>query len=257
MVRTFLVAALVAVLTGLPGGAAPPPADAPGVEAPAPGKAKSGAAHVVSTLHDTRVAYEKDLKTTPLSEVLADLSKRYAITFVINPDAFPDGGVMSGEAKATRLPPARLDGMTLGSFLSVYLRGLSAPDVTYLVRDDRVEITSRTAARKEAGLDEAVAEAKGSNDPAEVARAKARLNLPLVCVAADNKPLGDVLTEMARVYGLNIVLDRAARDAAKTPLTVQLLNVPADTALQLLAGQAGMEVVRKGNTFTVVFGGGA
>ena len=89
----------------------------------------------------------------------------------------------------------------------------------------------------------------------EMIRAKARLNLPLVCVAGKEKPLSAVLNDLTTVYGLNIVVEPNARTAMKTPLTERLLNVPADTALELLAGQADLKVVRKGNTFRITSNG--
>jgi hypothetical protein len=161
------------------------------------------------------------------------------------------------DARAANLRATRLDGLTLGSFLDVYFRGLSIPDVTYLVREDRIEITSREAAQKEAGLPEAIEEAKTTGEPGEVVRAKARFNLPLVCVAVKDKPLGAVLKDLSRVYGLNVVVEPGAREALNAQLTERLLNVPADTALEVLAGQAGLSVVRKGNVFRITAGGGA
>ncbi|MDB5312344.1 MAG: hypothetical protein JWO38_6546, partial [Gemmataceae bacterium] len=95
-----------------------------------------------SALENTRVSYEKDLQTTPLSEVLADLATRYQITFVINKAAFTDTADQLPDAKATRLSATKLEGMTLGTFLDIYLRGLSVPQVTYMVRPDYIEITN-------------------------------------------------------------------------------------------------------------------
>jgi hypothetical protein len=48
---------------------------------------------------------------------------------------------------------------------------------------------------------------------------------------------------------------RVSYAATKTLLTERLLNVPADTALELLAAQVSMSVVRKGNTFRIMSNG--
>ncbi len=85
----------------------------------------------------------KDLKTTPLQEVLSDLSKRYEVTFVINRTALD--GLDEATARAERLGASSLNGLRLGTFLDVYLRGLSTPNVTYVVRPDYIEITSYDA----------------------------------------------------------------------------------------------------------------
>jgi tetratricopeptide (TPR) repeat protein len=85
----------------------------------------------------------KDLKNTPLSEVLTDLSKRYEVTFVINRSALE--GLDEATAKGDRLGASSLNGLRLGTFLDVYLRGLSTTNVTYVVRPDYIEITSYDA----------------------------------------------------------------------------------------------------------------
>ncbi|MDB5311755.1 MAG: hypothetical protein JWO38_5957 [Gemmataceae bacterium] len=255
MVRAFLLAAVTGGLLVVPGGAAAKPQPG-GEKAAGPGVVVTAEKNV-AVLQGVKVSYEKDLQTTPLSEALADLATRYQITFVINKAAFTDTADQLPDAKATRLSATKLEGMTLGTFLDIYLRGLSVPDVTYMVRPDHIEITTREAAQKEAGLMEAIDEAKAGGDPAELVRAKARLNLPLVCVAVESKPLGTVLNDLSRTYGLNIVVDSQIREGTKLMLTERLLNVPADTALGLLAGQAGLFVVRKGNTFRVTGSPGA
>jgi type II secretory pathway component GspD/PulD (secretin) len=245
MVRAILLVAVAVTVLAVPGGAGAKPAPAGPIE------------RTVSVLQSTRVDYEKDLTTTPLSEVLADLGQRYQVTFVINKAAFADAADQVPDAKATRLTATKLEGLRFGTYLDIYLRGLSVPDVTFLARPDYIEITTREMAHKEAGLLEAVEKAKTTGDPEELVGAKARLNLPLVCVATRDEPLGAVLTELSRVYGLNIVIDPSVREAVKVSPAVQLLNVPADTALELLTEQAGLRIVRRGNTFRVVPSGDA
>lgn len=258
MVRTLVVAVLAGGLLAVPGGttAARPQDKAGKTPADAKPAPAAGAARIVSLLQTGRVTdYPKDLQQTPFPEVLNDLGRRFEVTILVSKTAFENPAALD-DAKGSNLSAPRLDGLTLHAYLTAYLRGLSVPDATYLVRDDYIEITSLSAARKEAGLDEAM-EAVGE-DAAEAARVRARLTLPLVCVAADDAKLADVVRTLARVYGLNVTVDKAAQEAAgQAVLTERLLNVPADTALELLAGQAGLEVVRKGNTFRLGGGGGA
>src|SRR5690606_37498837 len=84
-----------------------------------------------SILEDQRVSYDKDLQTTPLPEVLGDLASRFQITFVINKTAFETPAALD-DARATNLGAPKLDGLALGTFLDIYLRGLAVPDVTYI-----------------------------------------------------------------------------------------------------------------------------
>lgn len=251
MARAFLVAALTAGLLTIPGGGAAKPADREKDDPPL-----ITVERLVRSLHTVRVTYDKDLTTTPFKEVRDDLSRVYRVTFVVNKTAFENPEALD-DARATKLSATRVDDFPLATFLGVYLRGLGVENVTYLVRPDHVEITTRAAAEKETGLLEALDEAKASGEPGELVRAKARLTMPLVCVAVENRALGAALADLSRVYGLNVVVEPGAREQMKTPLTERLLNVPADTALELLAGQAGLSVVRKGNTFRVTGGGGA
>jgi len=103
---------------------------------------------IQNTLENTRVSYEKDLQTTPLSEVLGDLATRYKLTFVINKTAI-EGSATLNDAKAEKLSATSLNGIALGTFLDIYLRGLTVPNVTYVVRPDYIEITSYDARLEE------------------------------------------------------------------------------------------------------------
>ena len=175
---------------------------------------------------------------------------------MVNKIAIGDRAATLDTAKAEQLSATKLEGLSLASFFEVYFRALPLYGITYLVRADHIEITTREAAQQEAGLLEAVDEAKESGEQGELVRAKARLSLPLVCVAVKDRPLATVLNDLSTAYGLNIVVEPGAQTMLKTPLTERLLNVPADTALELLAGQAGLKVVRKGNTFRITYNGG-
>jgi len=117
-----------------------------------------------------------------------------------------------------------------------------------MVRNDHIEILPRDAAMREAGL--AVPPRSDETGPPT-----GPITPPLVNVVVVEKTLPTVLTELARVYDLNVVVEaRVQKDLRGVVVTERLLNVPADTALELLAGQAGLSVVRKGNTFRVTAG---
>lgn len=193
---------------------------------------------IVAVLHDAKVSYEKDLRTTPFLEVLDDLEKMHRVKFIISATKF-GADVNVQQLKAEALSPKELNGMCLHAFLKAYLSALPLEDVTYAVRPDHIEITTKSAVREEAGLDESEAEQATPS----------RMNLPIVCLAVKEKPLSAVFDELRRVYGLNIVV--RGPDRSKTPITIQLLNVPADNALELIAEQAELGVVRKGNTFRI------
>src|SRR4051812_19054394 len=248
MVPRFVLAAVLAGgLVAVPGGAQEPkkePAAAP------------SAAKLVALLQTQRVSFDRIVETS-LFELLQALAGKYEVTFVIRDKLFKDAGVENFRELKPDLSATRLEGLTLHRLLTAVLTDLGG---TYLVRNDCIEIVPREFAQKEAGLEEAVQEAGAGAAAAPAIRAEYRTQLPLVCVAADKEPLADVLKTLARVYDLNVIVHPSARAAVKnTTVTEQLLNVPADTALELLADQpegGGLHVVRKGNTFLITVGPG-
>lgn len=249
--RFLVVVVLAAGLLAIPGGASGrgqnPGAD-PGGK-PVGVTPDANLVKIVTTLHTQWVTFEGDLNGTPLPELIHHLSKRYDINFVIRDETFREANV---EDRKPHLTVTRLDGMPLHRFLTLALGSMG---LVPLVRNDYVEILPRELALKEVGLVEAINEANLTGDPEAANKAQARLNLPLVNVVVKDQPLAAVLSELARVYDLNIVLDpRTQKDARGAVLSERMLNVPADTALELLAGQAGLTVVRKGNTFRVTAG---
>lgn len=232
MIRTFVLAVLVGGLVAIPAAKADDP---PRIKV----RSELTVEKILAALHSQKVTYEKNLADTPLFEILQDLAKRHDMTFIIMEERFNAAGLPNIRDAKPTFSATRIEGLTLSRFLNLVLTDMGA---VCLVRPDYLEITPREAALKEVGLTEAGAEA--------------RLNLPLVSLAAADQPLADVLTDLARSYGLNVVLDPQARQALKdVKVTEQLLNVPADTALELLAGQAGLMSVRKGNTFRITAGG--
>jgi hypothetical protein len=243
LVAAVLAAGLLAIPGGVPVQADPPkPGDAPA----------TGARKIVSILHNQRVTFDADLTQVSLSELLNTLAKKYEVNIVVREEAFREAGVEGVGDRKPQLGITRMGGLTLHRFLTLCLGTMGAVP---MVRDDYIEIVPREAALKEAGLIEAVHEANISGDPEAVNKAQARLGLPLVNVVVENQPLPAVFGELARVYDLNIVTDaRTQKDVRGVVLSERLLNVPADTALELLAGQAGLAVVRKGNTFRVTAG---
>jgi len=250
MVRMLLAAALIAApaATGQEQGK-----KAKGQ--PAANAGEDRTAKILAVLHGTRLPRDMNVNESPLMDTLLGLTKEHNVSFVIREDLFKEEGVANVMESKPMLKAARLEGMTAHRFLTVVLKETGA---TYLVRDGHIEIVPVSFAVKEAGLEEAVQEA-GSNaaDPAAAVHANYRLSLPLMSVVAKDRPLDEVVTELARAYELNVVISPAAREQMKqTLVNERLLNVPADTLLELLAGLASQDVTRKGNTFRIGLGGG-
>ena len=65
------------------------------------------------------------------------------------------------------------------------------------------------------------------------------------------KPLNEAVAKIAEMYDLTVVVSPQAGDAKTGFVTARLLNVPADKALELLALQCDLRVVRRGNAFLI------
>jgi hypothetical protein len=207
----------------------------------APPKVKPTAEAVLKALHESEVIIEGDLSTIPLFELTQYLSKRHGVGFVINEENFRAENVNDIKEKRPNLAaPQQLNGLTLHQLLSHVLESMNA---TYVIRNGGIEVvTVRYAAR----LSKAEVVTGGGEGGARTALAE-----PLVSVIVKEKPLNEVLAELAERYDLNVTLAPQAGDARTGFVTARLLNVPADRAVEYLALLADLRVVRQGNTFLV------
>jgi RNA polymerase sigma factor (sigma-70 family) len=177
----------------------------------------------------------EDARAT-LSDLLDQLSKRYNLTFDINEkafemDNFPDVA-RTEVCNPKPLPPMRT---TLSTVLHKILQRLPATSgATYLLRRDRIEITTELFVRAELGI------------PAN------RPLLPLVWDTLEDIPIAVALHQFANRTGYNIVVDPRIAEKLRTSTgIVELNNVPVDTAVRLVANMAGLSVVRLDNVLYV------
>lgn len=222
----------------------------------APPKYADTAEVIVERLHTGIWWYEKDLRTTPFPEVMEDFSRRHRIRVFINREAFPYEED-HWRPKASVLATDQMDGIVNARFLSNYLQALPVKGLTYLVRDDHIEITTEEVAEREAGLRSAVQQARMSRDSSRDAEIRQRRDLPLVSVASKSIPLSLILDGLTRAYGLAISIDdKLPQEVREMPISLRLLNVPADIALELIAEQARLHVQRKDRWFILRKGEG-
>jgi hypothetical protein len=184
-------------------------------------------------LLDSPVQYEglEDPKAT-LQDALEQLAKRFNLSFDINEHAFKATDIKEiGKfevASPNSIPAIRT---RLRTVLKKVL-GRVSPSVTYLIRDDHIEITTVQALRKEFFADR-------PDGPFP----------PLVSGTFEKVPLESALKELA--HAGNIVLDSRAAKEGQTPVTADLVNVPLDTAVRMLADMAGLQVVPLDNVLYV------
>src|SRR5207244_205306 len=118
---------------------------------------------------------------------------------------------------------------------------LESMGTTYLVKNNSIEIVPIAHAAK------ATKSATSEGEDGSV-----QLNEPLVSVVFKEKPLNEAVAKIAEMYDLTVIVSPQAGDAKTGFVTVRMLNTPADKALELLALQCDLRVVRRGAAFLQV-----
>lgn len=204
--------------------------------APKPAKKADPTEKVLDALAQTVVLPEgTNVNEVPLAELLHALGKRHAVNVVLNEDAFKATGQQTIREEKPTLGATGFDGMTVHQFLTAVLDGMAA---TYLVRNGAIEVVPVSHAAK-------ATKSATSEDEAS----RPRLNEPLVSAIFKEKPLNEAVAKIAEMYDLTVVVGPQAADAKAGFVTARLLNAPADKALELLALQCDLRVVRRGTAY--------
>src|SRR5206468_617092 len=85
-----------------------------------------------------------------------------------------------------------------------------------------------------------------TEDMAMLRQVRQRVNLDLTKVE-----LAAALKQLARETATNLILDSRTEKEAKQPVSIQLEDVPLETAVRLMAEMAGLKPVRVGNVLFV------
>ena len=125
------------------------------------------------------------------------------------------------------------------SLASVLRQTLAERNATYLVRKGHIELVPVFLAAKEAKV-------SGTDDDGTI-----RLSQPLVSAIYKEKPINEAFADLSEEYDLTIVLAPQAGDNKAGFVNARLLNVPADKAIEMLALQADLRVVKKGGSYFV------
>jgi hypothetical protein len=256
MVRTLVCLGLFAVCAALAGAwSAPPRSATKPANAPPAAKPLAKTLSLAEKLRkEVDFAGYEDPKM-PLIEALDQLAKLYGVTFDVNEAAFKyemlNDVLKTPIAETNPIPPMRK--VRLGTVLKKILSRIGVPSgATYLIRRDQIEITTGTFAIAEVytGGGELILQAAGAEDKDAIGGLTARP--PLVTVDFRKTPLSEALEALAEDYDINIVLDSSLdENKASTPVVLKVRNLPADTAVLLLASTAGLEVVQLDNALVI------
>lgn len=232
----FLFALAVGFALSVPASAADPPAPTKKSD-----KVVSSLDQLLDVLHEKEVIFVIEeggnINEFPLFELVQKLSKQYNLTFVINEEAFRAEGVADIKEKKPTVAATQLKGMSVHQFLIITLESMNA---TYLVKGGRLEIVPISFA------------AKLTKAPfTEVSEDHKILAEPLVSLVVKEKPLNEVVALIAERHDLTVIVSPQSGDARTGFVTARMLNVPADQALELLAVQCDLRVVRKGKAYLI------
>lgn len=209
-------------------------------EVKAPAKKADSVERVLATLADAEINLGNINPTeTPLIELLTFLSKSHGVSFVVLDEQFKADGRPNIRDEKPKFDATQLRGQSLHQFLSTTLESMGA---TYLLKNGTIEVVPVRYAAKAC---------KAALDGVGEESASLRLREPLVSAVIKEKPLNEAVAKLAEMYDLTVIVAPQAGDAKTGFVTARLLNVPADKAIELLAVQCDLRVVRKGNGFLI------
>ena len=113
--------------------------DAVGLEGP-----QARNALKIRDILNSPISLDKEVPASPLKDVLDFLSDKYNLTFIVDVQAFEQGGVGGGRnVQDTQVSLPKMPGVTLGTAMRFLLAQING---TYIIRRDYVEITTNDRA---------------------------------------------------------------------------------------------------------------
>ena len=153
----------------------------------------------------------------PLKDVLDYLTERYGLAILIETESFAGAGIDPYQLKDQQVHLKRVSGLPVATVLR---RVLAQVDADFLQQDGAVVVVPRSVMT-----------------PPVLLRRR-------VDALFEKVPLGEALRKLADRSGVSIVLDRQrAGDMAEAKVTANLIGVPVETAVRVLADMAGLESV--------------
>ena len=197
-----------------------------------------------------RAPVDLDVQGLKLDDWLTTQIAPHGVQVVLNLRAFRAAGMESvAEYKAAH--PLKLKGVRLEQALRLGLEAYSTdpalvgdgsgrPPLAYLVRRGYVEVVPASA------LEPLYTPPQFDDGRDRVAA------VPLATAVVKNVSLVNAVDDLADAYEQTVTFSEGTSDAAARGVTARLQNVPFDTALELLAAQAGLRVARKDRAYRLV-----
>jgi type II secretory pathway component HofQ len=180
-------------------------------------KPEPGSADKIRKALDQTLTLE--LNEQPLTQALQQLHDQTKVNFILDRATLEQMGVAPDEANVT----IKAQNIKLRAGLRTLL---GQYNLSYVILGDTVVITSHEMAIHR--------------------QMHQRINVDL-----DAVPLNTALKNLAKETATNLVLDPSVTKEGQTALTLQLEDVPLETAVRLLAEMGGLKTVRLGNVLFV------
>jgi RNA polymerase sigma factor (sigma-70 family) len=246
----------------VPPGAAPAPAGAgaPG-GAEAPDDPKAGAAALLKS-----VGPGLDPEGTSLEEIFGLIEKQTDLVVRVDVAAFRRVGVLGGRDEGFGQPsvvlraiydtkavlPRRVDKLALRDVLTDALAQVQLTHpCTYQVRGTQLVIVPAYTPAFRPGVDP-LHPAGDDDSNVDSRTTHEQIYGGVVSISADRKPLTEILAELRKQTGANIVLDpRCEGQEKKAALSINLNDVRLYDALRVIADMAELKMVYAGNVYYV------
>lgn len=187
----------------------------------------STTSEILETLFKKEVKFppNTDLSSMTVIDILSNLTNTYGIKFAINMESFKAVDLGDIAEKHPTIYSTGINGLTLHQFL---VRAFNTIGATYVIKGGTVELVP-------AGRDE------NGNFTEE----------PLVCSIVNQEKMSAWLDLLARRYDLSVAITPAASEAAAKLISARIMNLPADKAIELMAFQCDLRVVRMGTAYLI------
>lgn len=267
-----LLGALLLTLSGVDTSAQEKGEKAPPAKAPAPDKAApdfvppkvSEVKRMIAVLQRP-ISIDKPVEL-PLSDLLEMFETQYDLTIVVDPK-WNRGGAAIMRAPSdkrdfqvalklggddAKVSLRRLKNVRLETALNLALEQV---DAGFLIKADHIRIVSLSRWSAETQQFRAIREVYGNND-APVTDDQLARTIPVVNANYENAPLSEVLRDLSGRTGTTLSVPSVGVDAA-SPITLTVVNMPLDYAMNVIARQASNENVgnlraaRSGNAIVV------
>ena len=178
----------------------------------------------------------KDPIDVALDLALTELADEHGLQGKIHIDkaGFKADGIEDVAAAMVKLPK-----LTDVPLRVVFDKLLQQVNGTWIIRDKFIEIITVTAKKAELNLQD--------SDP----ETPHRLTMPMIRQTFRETPLSKALEELGTRYDKTIILAPQVGDKTDAAVSVRFVNVPLDTAVELLAEMVDLKLVRKANVLYV------